>query len=170
MDIFSLIILFGVGSLIVRIFKKIGQTAKQAQTQAEMEAKGQRPVQAPAPKPAPKPADFRFPPVQRPAMPKQPVFQEGRDPGKLVSSDLSAYTPIAPSTDLSNQFTDIQGSLGAAATEGTGYQTEAYEPSAVPYRAGMNAKVKVLPEVFTRDALLQAVVMSEVLKRPGARR
>ena len=151
--------------MVFRLIKKAGQVAKQTQTQSEIEA-----TKPAAYKPAPKKPDFRFPAVKPsttppPAVPK-PAFQEGGGPNYVMGE----YTPISPSGDLKNQFSDYQGSLDTSSMEGTGYQAEAYDPVEVPYRTDPNAVAKVLPESFSRDTLLQAVVMAEILKRPGVRR
>lgn len=170
MDIFSLIIIFAVGSMIVRFFKKIGQTTKQAQTQAQIESTRQQSVQAPVPKPTPKPADYRFPSIQKPLAPKQPLYEEGRDPNAVVKSDLSDYHPITPSRDLDIMFSDFKGSLDTARSEGTGYKPEEYDDVSTAYQSNARIDAKILPEAFNRNALIQAVVMSEILKRPGASR
>ena len=171
MDIFSVIIMFLVGSMIVRFFKRIGQSSKQAQTQEQIEAtKRTAVVPPPAPKPAPKPADYRFPPVQNPVVPKQPVFQEGRDPSAVVAADLNQYQSIKPSADLNTAFSDYKGSLEPAKSEGIGYKPEAYDEVPAAYQSSSQSGVKILPESFNRNALVQAVVMSEILKRPGASR
>lgn len=160
--IITIVIIFFVLNSVFRLFKRMGQPAKQNQEQAQAQPEAAKP--RPVPKPVVKRDDFRFPTVTKAA--PATVAQEGRNP----NDQLTVYTPIAPSIDLQSQLTDYQGSLGGVSTEGTGYQSEAYEPVAVPYRTSLNAGIKVLPERFTRDALLQAVVMSEILKRPGARR
>ncbi|MBE0600852.1 MAG: hypothetical protein IH607_03630 [Firmicutes bacterium] len=170
MDIFSIIIIFAVGSMIVRFFKRIGQASKQAQTQAQIEATKGTAMLTPVPKPAPKPADFRFPPVQRPASVQQLVYREGRNPDTIVASDLSQYQSIKPSAGMNTQFSDYKGSLDTARAEGIGYQAEAYENVSVAYQDSTRIDAKILPEAFNRNALIQAVVMSEILKRPGASR
>ncbi len=170
MDIFSVIILFLVGSMVVRFFKRIGQSSKQAQTQEQIEATKRTPVQAPVPKPAPKPADFRFPPIQKPVTAKQPVFQEGRDPNAVVASDLGQYQSIKPSADLDTAFSDYKGSLDTSKSEGIGYAPEAYDEVPAAYKENARIEASVLPDALNRSALVQAVVMSEILKRPGASR
>ena len=47
-------------------------------------------------------------------------------------------------------------------------KSEAYDPIEPPYSADQASDIQILPESFNRNALLQAVVMSEVLKRPEA--
>ena len=170
LDIFSVVILAGVAATVYNMIRKASQVVKKAQNNAS--AQPQSAAEAPAPKPVPKTNDFRFPSVIQPAT--KPVLpEEGRNPDAVVTtgvySDLRDYTPIAPSKDLNNQFTQYQGSLGAATNEGSGYQPEEYEPSAAAYQTVAKADVQILPERLTRDALLQAVVMSEILKRPGDR-
>ncbi len=160
--IITIIIIFFVLNTVFRLFKRMGQPAKKNPEQAQAQPEAARP--RPVPKPVVRQDDFRFPPVPKAA--SAPIAQEGRNPDE----ELTFYTPIAPSADLHSQLTDYQGSLGGVTSEGAGYQSEAYEPTAVPYRTDLNARIKVLPERFTRDTLLQAVVMSEILRRPGARR
>jgi hypothetical protein len=161
-DIFSLVIIFFVISAVVNIIKKLSGTAKKAQTQTQEQFEATKPfsVPKPAPKPAPKREDFRFPPIQKPV--PQSVFQEGGNP----NAKMTEYTPITPSVDLDNRFTAYKGSLDATSTEGTGYETEAYDLAESPYGADQASDIQVLPESFSRNALLQAVVMSEVLQRP----
>ncbi|HPJ02755.1 MAG TPA: hypothetical protein PKU80_07940 [Candidatus Limiplasma sp.] len=164
MDIFSIIILFAVGSVIARLFKKAGTTFKQTQNQAQGEAMQAKPV----PKPAPKPADHRFPPVQKTA--PRPVYQEGRNPDAVVASNLGEYEAIKPSAGMDVAFSSYKGSLDTSRTEGIGYQTEAYDDVSAAYQTSARVEAKILPEHLNRDALIQAVVMSEILKRPGASR
>jgi hypothetical protein len=168
-DIFSLVILFFAVSMVFRLIKRISKPAKQNQQQTQTQTATAKPRPAPMPA-AKKPDDYRFPAARKPAPTPAPVFQEGRTPGAVVASDLSEYMPITPSSGLTTQFSNYKGSLDTMAVEGVGYQPKAYEGGAVPYRTDPKNKVKVLPESFDRDALLQAVVMSEILKRPGARR
>lgn len=158
MDIISILILFFVISTVFRLIKKISQPAKNAQTQTE----ATKPTQAP--KPVAKRDDFRFPSMKKPA--PQPVFQEGRNPNAVMSK----YTPISPSSEMKSQFSNYTGSLNATAVEGIGYQSEEYDSVSVPYREDSGTGVRILPENFNRDALLQAIVMSEILKQPGAKR
>ena len=162
--IITLIVIFFVVNSIVRAMKKVGKSVKGPMTQQQIEETKPKP----APVPVQKPMDYRFPaPKSKPVQAKPaPIAQEGREPGAVMST----YTPIAPSMDLNNQFTNYQGSLQSPVTEGAGYQTEAYDETPVPYRAADANGLHILPERFTRDALVQAVVMSEILKRPGVRR
>lgn len=159
--IITLAILFFVFNFVVRMVKKAQLQAKQTQTQAQSQAAKPRPVAA---KPAPKRADIRFPVTARPA--SAPLAQEGRDP----NAELSAYTPITPSQDMSKSFSDYQGSLDVTSAEGVGYQSEEYDNAGEAYQTVLRNQVKILPETFTRDTLVRAVVMSEILKRPGVRR
>lgn len=170
MDIFSILIIFAVGSMVVRLFKRIGQASKQAQTQEQIEATKRAAVQPPVPKPAPKPVDYRFPPVQTPAAFKQPVSKQGRSPDAVVAADLSQYQSIRPSADLNTAFSDYKGSLNTTEAEGIGYQPEAYDEIPAAYQSGAAAEARILPVALNRSALVQAVVMSEILKRPGAPR
>ena len=156
--IVTLVILFFIINSVMRMIKK-AQPRKKPPTQAEIEATKPRPV----PKPAAKKEDFRFP---SPKPKAAPVVQEGRNPAE----QLSTYTPIAPSKELQNRFSDFQGSLSAPATEGIGYQTGVYDDAATPYDTDPNDRIKVLPETLTSDTLVQAIVMNEILKRPGVRR
>ncbi|MFH1513634.1 MAG: hypothetical protein ABIG45_09800 [Bacillota bacterium] len=160
--IITLVILFFVISSVMRLFKRVAQPPKkgQTQTQAQMEATKPKPVA----KPAARREDSRFPPVKK--APPKPVFQEGRE----QSAVMSQYKPITPSAELQSKFSEYQGSLNTASAEGAGYQPESYVPAAAPYRTDRTGAAKVLPESFSRDTLLQAVVMSEILKRPRARR
>lgn len=158
--IITILILFFVFGSISRLFRKTVQPAKKPVTQPETEATKPRPTV----KPVAQRNDYRFP--AKPKAVPAPVVLEGSDP----NAKLTTYTPIVPSQDLQNQFSNFQGSLVTTFTEGAGYQPGAYEPVAVPYRTDWNTAANVLPESFNRDALLQAVVMSEILKRPGARR
>jgi hypothetical protein len=168
--VITIVIVFFVLNMVFRFFKKMAQPAKKNQEQTQAEAA------KPKPKPAVRREDFRFPSPKK-AVPA-PVFQEGRDPDAVMSTytpitpstGLGGYTPITPSTDLKNQFSDYKGSLDVAPTEGIGYHAEAYDAVPAPYVTGANSAAKVLPETFNRDALLRAVVMSEILKRPGVRR
>jgi hypothetical protein len=175
-DIFSILILFFVISGVVNLIKRASQPAKKAQkqamTQPQYEVTKRAAVQPPVQKPAPKPADFRFPPAQKSFEPKQPVYQQGRDPDAVVTANLSQYQSITPSADLDILFSDYKGSLDATRSEGEGegYQTERYEGAAAAYQSSALIEARVLPEVFNRNSLIQAVVMSEILKRPGASR
>jgi len=164
MDIFSLVIIFFVISAVFRLIKKISTSSKQTQTQEQAEPAKSGYAPKPAPKPAPKREDYRFPPVSKPA--PKPVFQEGGDP----NAKMTGYTPITASSDLEKQFSQYEGSLDVSSTEGVGYEAEAYEPIDTAYQTDQDIAVKILPETFNRNALLQAVVMSEVLKRPETSR
>jgi hypothetical protein len=160
--IITIIILFFVISSVTKLFKKTAQPAKKPMTQAQTEATKPRPVV----KPVIQQNDYRFP--VKPKAAPAPVAQEGRDPDE----ELSEYSPITPSAEIDKQFStfsNYKGSLNAPNTEGPD-QPKAYEPAAVPYRTDSDGKVKVLPDVFNRDALVQAVVMREILNRPRARR
>ncbi len=160
--IITLVILFFVISTVMRLFKRVTQTAKkgQTQTQAQVEATKPKPVA----KPAARREDSRFPPVKK--APPKPVFQEGRE----QSAVMSQYTPITPSAEMFSQFSDYKGSLEVQNPEGIGYQPKMYAPATASYRTDMAGGAKVLPESFSRDVLIQAVVMSEILQRPRARR
>ncbi len=171
--IIILVVLYFVFNLIIKRVRSVNKTKED---QAKVEATKRAPIKLPVTK---KKADIRFPSLST-ASP-QPIIQEGRDP----DAELHTYTPIspskdlesqfsnyqgtvAPSSDLKNQFSDYQGSLGTPASEGAGYHAEAYEPIPVVYSTDAKVGVKVLPDPFTRDTLVQAVVMSEILKRPRA--
>lgn len=160
--IITLLILY---FLITFVFRRIKRMNMQtSQTQEEAEATRRPPVKPPAAKPK---ADIRFP--SRPAKPAaapRPAFQEGRDPNAV----LRTYSPIKPSSELKSQFSDYKGSLSGTSSEGAGYQTEIYEVTSEAYSEDVGTPVRILPENLTRDALVQAVVMSEILKRPGVRR
>mgnify|MGYP001482649294 CR=1 FL=1 len=158
--IITLAILFFVINFVIKMVKKAQVQAKQQQTQAQIEATKPRPV----PKSAPKREDFRFPSRPKPA--PAPTAQEGRDP----SAVLSTYTPISPSKDLQKSFSDYQGSLNAPAAEGLGYTPEEFDDANEAYQTVLQNRMKILPESFNRDTLVRAVVMSEILKRPGVRR
>jgi len=160
--IISLLILFFVISSVTRLLKKKTQPAKKPMTQPQTEAAKPRPVV----KPVTQRNDYRFPATPKAA--PAPVEKEGRDSG----GELSVYSPITPSAEIDKRysaFSNYTGSLKAPNTEGSD-QPKAYEPAAVPYRTDSDRKIKILPDVFTRDALVQAVVMREILNRPGARR
>ncbi len=173
MDFFAIIILFVVGNLVVQFLRRIGQTSKQAATQAQIEATkrtgGPSPIQNPVPQPMAKPADFRFPPVKNTTS-AQPVFVEGRKADDAVRSDLSDYKPAAPSADLNIAFSNYKGSLETAPFEGIGYTPEAFDDVSSAYQTSTKVDAKILPDAFNRNALIQAVVMSEILKRPGESR
>ena len=158
--IITILILFFVIGSVSRLFKRTVQPAKKPMTQQQTEATRPKPVIKPI---VQQRADYRFP---KPAAAPTPAAEEGRNP----DDELSVYTPIASSIDLDSKFTQYQGSLAVTTSEGIGYKPEAYQPAAVPYQADPGARIKILPEQFTRDALVQAVVMSEILNRPRARR
>ena len=170
--IFTIVIVFFLINAALRFFKKVSQSAQNKQTQTQAQTEATRPM----PKPAPRRDDFRFPSAIKAQL--APVFQEGGDPSAIMSTytpispskDLSDYTPIKPSMDLDSQFSDYEGSLDVDSTEGIGYQADAYDAVPAQYSTDANNVAKLLPETFNRDALLQAVVMSEILKRPGAQR
>lgn len=172
--IIAIVVIYFLISVILKHVKTLNVTK---QTQQETEASKRPPVKPPVAK---KKADFRFPSAMKSM--SQPMAQEGRDPKDELKQ---TYTPIAPSmdlesrfsdysstvrpsADLQNQFSEYQGSLGAAAIEGSGYQAEKYDPVPVVYSTEAKKSLHVLPETFTRDTLVQAVVMSEILKRPRA--
>lgn len=169
MDFFAIIIIFIVGNLVVQFFRKVGQSTKQAQTKAQIEATKRTAVPKPAPRPVSKPADFRFPPVQSTTS-RQPVFVEGRADDAVVRSDLRDYQPVAPSADLNIGFSDYQGSLNAASSEGAGYTPEVFDERSAAYQGAQQAQTRILPQAFDRNTLVQAFVLSEILKRPGASR
>ena len=170
--IFTIVIVFFLINAVFRFFKKASQSAQKKQTQTQAQTEATRPM----PKPAPKRDDFRFPSAIK-AQPA-PVFQEGGDSSAAMgtytpispSKELRDYTPIEPSMDLDSQFSDYEGSLDVDSTEGVGYHADAYDAVPAQYSTNADNVAKLLPETFNRDALLQAVVMSEILKRPGARR
>ena len=65
-------------------------------------------------------------------------------------------------------FSSYKGSLDTTRAEGIGYQSEAYDDVSAAYQNNARIDAKILPDAFNRNALIQAVVMSEILKRPGA--
>lgn len=157
--IITLLILY---FLITVVFRRIKRMNTQtSETQANNEATRRPPVKPPVAKPK---ADIRFP-SKTAAMPR-PAFQEGRDP----NAELRTYTPITPSPELKSKLSDYKGSLSGTSTEGAGYETGIYEATSKAYSEDTGTPVQILPENLTRDTLVQAVVMSEILKRPGVRR
>lgn len=161
--IITLIILFFVISSVSKLLKKATKSAKKPMTQTQAEATRPRP----AVKPAAMRDDYRFPAAKPKAAPT-PVEQEGGD----TREGLSLYSPITPSPEIEKRFSTFSnyvGSLNAPVTEGAD-QTKEYKPVAVPYRADLDAGTRILPERLTRDALVQAVVMNEILNRPRRRR
>ena len=165
--IIILIILFFAFNFIFKTMKNLNAKAKQTQQQTEAKQAAEAAKSAPVKPPVSKPkSDFRFPSQLAKPAPAPPAFQEGRDPGAIMRE----YTPISPSPTLKSQFSDYQGSLKTAVAEGIGYQSETYDAVPAPYDTDMGDAVKILPDQLTRDTLVQAVVMSEILKRPGVRR
>jgi len=162
--IIILLILYFLFHFIFKKMKSLNTTAKQKQ--AATEISGYAPASV-RPSVSNAKKDSRFP--SQPAMQTAnatPVSQEGRDPNVMIHE----YTPISASPTLKSQFSDYQGSLKAPTAEGLGYQTETYDPIPAPYSGSTDSTVKILPDSLTRDTLVQAVVMSEILKRPGVRR
>lgn len=155
--IITLLALYFLFSMIFKKIKKLNTGAKQTQEQPESATRP--PVKPTVAKPK---SDFRFPSISPAAAP----LQEGR----ASNAVMHEYQPIAPSPDLKSQFTEYQGSLNTNTYEGIGYQSEKYESEPAPYTSSSENGIHILPENFTRDTLIQAVVMSEILKRPGVRR
>ncbi len=157
--IITLLVLYFLFSMIFKKIKNLSTGAKQTQEQPETAV--HLPVKPPVAKPK---SDFRFPSMSTAAAP----LQEGR----MSNAVMHEYQPITTSPDLKSQFTEYQGSLNANTYEGIGYQSEKYEPEPTAYTSASASEngIHILPEDFTRDTLIQAVVMSEILKRPGVRR
>ncbi len=117
-----------------------------------------------AAKPAAAHDDYRFPSKAKPMKKQAP--QEVHGEGSAVKT---AYQPITPSKNVSGTFSVYMEGINTPYAEGTGDKPEGITAAPAPGNAE-TAGIPVLPLSFTGSALVQAVVMSEILKRPRASR
>ncbi len=161
-----LLILFFVINTISKAFKKAKPGQQKPMTQQQVEAtKARAAAVKPTPKPAARHDDYRFPAKAKPVV-KSELVREGRE-GGVVNT---AFTPLTVSQDRSGTNSAYTGGVSQPSPEGNADMPEGLKPVPDAYRTEAGSSVAVLPLNFSRSTLVQAVVMSEILKRPRASR
>lgn len=160
-----ILILFFVINTISKALKKTKQAEKKPLTQQQIEATKARPAAVrQAVKTAVKSEDYRFPSKAKPA--KNVTPQEGRTQDSMMNT---VYTPMTPSKNMNSAFSANMEGISMPYAEGSGDKPEGITAAPVASRTETSG-VTILPPSFTGSALVQAVVMSEILKRPRASR
>lgn len=118
------------------------------------------------------PTVHRYPPV-RPVQPQPPVSQPN-----TAAEGSSNYQVLQPTVQVGRKRDDYVGSLGPVSKEGSASEEgkDNCDPSLAHDRIPLTAldtvpdieesPIEVLPHVWEGSALVQSVVLSEILDRP----